>query len=290
MIEAINDIKTQKENFTKFYEDFRDILKREQQMDLELYNLNYTDNITIDTDNLLNLLVFNGLKLKAGLDTYFDGSINGVFDIASSNLLKQSLNYFYSDISSFRDTEKEKKIKENFTLIPIALICVAVLFAALIIGFIYIVYKIYSNEIYFLEKLINFNSPNFDGYLKSLEDIKKRLRLENEEDEEKDEDMEMESKRATKKDEEEENNKKKKKINEKNIKKSSNERKAKIDKNYLNEIISRKNDILKEIRKKNYLEYNMDYKFLNLIKIVLVYKALKNKNKFIIIKQYDTYN
>jgi hypothetical protein len=85
-------------------------------------------------------------------------------------------------------------------------------------------------------------------------------------------------------------NKKKKKINEKNIKKSSNERKAKIDKNYLNEIILRKNDILKEIRKKNYLEYNMDYKFLNLIKIVLVYKALKNKNKFIIIKQYDTYN
>ena len=226
MIEAINDIKTQKENFTKFYEDFRDILKREQQMDLELYNLNFTDNITIDTDNLLNLLVFNGLKLKAGLDTYFDGSINGVFDIASSNLLKQSLNYFYSDISSFRDTDKEKKIQENFTLIPIALICVAILFAALIIGFIYIVYKIYSNEIYFLEKLINFNSPNFEGYLKSLEDIKKKLRLENEEDEEKDEDMEIESKRATKKDlEEEENNKKKKKVS--NEKETENKRKKK---------------------------------------------------------------
>jgi hypothetical protein len=215
MIEAINDVKTQKENFTKFYEDFRDILKREQQMDLDLYNLDYTDRITIDTDNLLNLLVFNGLKLKAGLDTYFDGSINGVFDIASSNLLKQSLNYFYSDISSFRDKEKEKKIKENFTLVPIALICSAVLFAALIIGFIYIVYKIYSNEIYFLEKLINFNSPNFDGYLKSLEDIKKRLRLESDDDEDKDDDMEMESKKATKKEEEvEEKSKKKKKANE----------------------------------------------------------------------------
>ena len=227
MIEAINDIKTQKENFTKFYEDFRDILKREQQMDLELYNLDYTDNITIDTDNLLNLLVFNGLKLKAGLDTYFDGSINGVYDIASSNLLKQSLNYFYSDISSFRDTEKEKKIKENFTLVPIALICIAVLFAALIIGFIYIIYKIYSNEIYFLEKLINFNSANFDIYLKSLEDIKKKLRLENEEDEDKDEDMEMESKRATKKEEEEENNKKKKKINDE---KENEKKKKKKDK------------------------------------------------------------
>ena len=83
-------------------------------------------------------------------------------------------------------------------------------------------------------------------------------------------------------------NKKKKKINEKNIKKSSNGRKAKIDKNFLNEIISRKNDILKEIRKKNYLEYNMEYKLLNLIKIVLVYKALKNKSKFIILKQCNT--
>ena len=214
MIEAINDIKTQKENFTKFYEDFREILKQTQKMDLDLYNLDYTEKIIIDTDNLLNLLVFNGLKLKSGLDTYFNGTINGVYDIASSNLLKQSLNYFYSNISSFRDIEKEKKIKENFTLIPIALICVAVLFMALIIGFIYIVYKIYSNEIYFLEKLINFNSPNFDGYLKSLEDIKKRLRLENEEDEEKDEDMEMESKKGTKKDEEEEKSKKKKKIND----------------------------------------------------------------------------
>ena len=227
MIEAINDIKTQKENFTKFYEDFRDILKREQQMDLELYNLDYTDNITIDTDNLLNLLVFNGLKLKAGLDTYFDGSINGVYDIASSNLLKQSLNYFYSDISSFRDTDKEKKIKENFTLVPIALICIAVLFCALIIGFIYIAYKIYSNEIYFLEKLINFNSANFDIYLKSLEDIKKKLRLENEEEEEKDEDMEMESKRGTKRDEEEENNIKKKKINDE---KENEKKKKKKDK------------------------------------------------------------
>ena len=123
--------------------------------------------------------------------------------------------YFYSDISSFRDTDKERKIKENFTLIPIALICSAVLFATLIIGFIYIVYKIYSNEIYFLEKLINFNSPNFDGYLKSLEDIKKRLRLESEEDEDKDDDMDIESKKTAKKEEEEEKSKKKKKAEEK---------------------------------------------------------------------------
>ena len=82
-------------------------------------------------------------------------------------------------------------------------------------------------------------------------------------------------------------NKRKKKINGKNIKKSASER-TKIDKNFVNEIISRRNEVLKEIRKKKYLEYNVDYKFLNLIKIALILKARKNKSKFIILKQYDT--
>ena len=215
MEEAIDDIKTQKENFTKFYEDFRDILKIQIKIYLDLYNLNYQDSIDIDTDNLLNLLVFYGLKLKSGLDDYYNKDKNsGVFQIASSNLLRQSLTYFESTYSvSFKDKEKEEKIQKNFTLFPFSLVFVVVMFALIIIGLIYLVYKIYTNEIYFLEKLINFNSQKFEVYLKSLEDIKKRLRLENEEDEEKDEDMEMDSKKETKK-EEEENAKKRKKISE----------------------------------------------------------------------------
>ena len=74
----------------------------------------------------------------------------------------------------------------------------------------------------------------------------------------------------------------------KNLKNSSYGKNAKIDKNFVNEIISRRNEVLKEIRKKKYLEYNVDYKFLNLIKIALILKARKNKSKFIILKQYDT--
>ena len=179
MEEAIDDIKTQKENFTKFYEDFRDILKIQIKIYLDLYNLNYQDSIDIDTDNLLNLLVFYGLKLKSGLNDYFNKDQNsGVFQIASSNLLRQSLTYFESTYSvSFKSEQKEEKIQKNFTLFPFSLVFVVVMFALIIIGLIYLVYKIYTNEIYFLEKLINFNSQNFEVYLKSLEDIKKRLRF-----------------------------------------------------------------------------------------------------------------
>ena len=211
LTKAINDIKTQKENFTDFNEDFRDILKEEQEMNLVLYNLNYTEKILIDTDNLLNLIVFNGLKLKAGLRTYFSGETNGVFDIASSNLLGQSLNYIRSNISSFKGEEKEIKVKDNFKLVPISLICVAVIFVGLILGFVYLVYQIHTLEIYFLEKLINFNSPNFENYLKVLDELKKRLRNEAEADDDKDEDMELgDSKKGSKREEEEEEKKKKK--------------------------------------------------------------------------------
>ena len=176
LVQAIDDVKTQKENFTSFYEDFRDILKQEQIMELVLYNLNYTDEIRIDTDNLLNLLVFNGLKLKAGLFTYFNGTKNGVFDIASSNLLLQSINYINSNISSFKSEQKEEKVHNNFKLLPISLICISIIFITLIIGFVYLVYKIHVIEIYFLEKLINFNTVNFDAYIKMLDELKKRLR------------------------------------------------------------------------------------------------------------------
>ena len=224
LVDAINDIKTQKENFTSFYEDFRDILKQEQEMDLVLYNLDYTDKIKIDTDNLLNLLVFNGLKLKAGLDIYFNGTKNGVYDIASSNLLSQSLNYIYSNISSFRTSEKEAKVHDNFKLLPISLICISITFVALIIGFIYLVYQIHTIEIYFLEKLINFNTFNFDAYLKSLEELKKRLRNENADEESQDEDMDLESKKISKKEEEEkiEIKKKEEKNEQKHRKKKTN--------------------------------------------------------------------
>ena len=46
-------------------------------------------------------------------------------------------------------------------------------------------------EIYFLDKLINFNSTNFETYLKKLDEIKKKLRNDTSEEEEKGEDMNL---------------------------------------------------------------------------------------------------
>ena len=46
-------------------------------------------------------------------------------------------------------------------------------------------------EIYFLERLINFNSTNFENYIKRIDEIKKKLRNDTNEDEEKADDIEF---------------------------------------------------------------------------------------------------
>ena len=46
-------------------------------------------------------------------------------------------------------------------------------------------------EIYFLDKLINFNSTDFENYLKKLDEIKKKLRNDTTEEEDKGDDMNL---------------------------------------------------------------------------------------------------
>ena len=67
-----------------------------------------------------------------------------------------------------------------------------VIFIILFIGvFFNFIYYLYTYEIYFVEKLIDFNNPKFEAYIKQLEEIKKKLRNENEEDDDEDKEDEL---------------------------------------------------------------------------------------------------
>ena len=205
---CITDIKVEKENGSYFYEDFKNIIGLSKKISLKLYNLTTTDSLTIDIDNLLNLLISNGLKLNANLDTYYETPYN-IYDVNSQNLLIQSIDYINDQsVSGFDDSEKKTKIKKNFTIIPISLICISVLFVVLTICFGLLIFRLNDMEKFFLDKLIKFRSNNFDAYLKRLEDLKKKLRNDSGEDEEKvngEMDLnEMGSKKGSKKDDDEE--------------------------------------------------------------------------------------
>jgi hypothetical protein len=208
---CIKDIKTVKENSSLFYNDFKEILAKTRTINLELFNLSYTDELTIDVDNLLNLLIANGLKLNANLGLFFD-TTNNIYDVNVENLLIQSKDYIQSEeIDGFNQAQKKDKINSQFYLIPIPLICIIVVFILIVIAFGYLIFRLNDMEKFFLDKLIKFRSPNFDIYLKRLEDLKKKLRNDTGEEEEKGNgDLEMGdmSKKNSKKDDDEKKKKK----------------------------------------------------------------------------------
>jgi hypothetical protein len=93
---CILDIKTEKENASYFYEDFKNILGQTKEIKLILFNLSTTDDLTIDVDNLLNLLISNGLKLNANLELYYARNAErnyNIYDANSQNILVQGLDY-----------------------------------------------------------------------------------------------------------------------------------------------------------------------------------------------------
>ena len=105
----------------------------------------------------------------------------------SSYYLERDISYYINDntVSGFDDSQKKKNINDQFSPVPICLIIDCVIFAILIFGFGWLIFQLYQMETLYLAKLIQFHSVPFEGYLKKLEDLKKKLRNDNGEDDDK---------------------------------------------------------------------------------------------------------
>ena len=169
-----------------FYdEDYKKIISLSKVIDIYVYNLNFTNEITIDTSNLLLFILSNGLRLKSELKTYLNDITNHNLEVFEENLLNCSFGFINDfNIVGLRNEIKLKYLKQRrFQPNHIYLIINISIFGLLNFLFGYILLKIYKIEKYFLKKLIWYHSNNFDNYLKYLEDLKKKLRSDSGEDE-----------------------------------------------------------------------------------------------------------
>jgi len=183
---CVTDIKYEKENSTNFFDDFKNILNSEKE--ISLYLLNFTDKnkIKIDVENNLNLIVSYGLKLNSNIPDYYKNPYS-VLDIISKNIMEQSLLYIQDEkIRGFNDTQKAANLQSSYiSPVNTLLFIEAGLCSIIIIFFVIFIVRLYKLENFYLRKLIQFKNSPFDLYLKSLEDIKKKLRNDNEEEEDK---------------------------------------------------------------------------------------------------------
>ena len=191
MEKCINNINNVKNSFFTFDEDFQEIILKRRPLYIEIYNTNATQLLNLDVNDYLNFIISKGIKLIGSYENYLN--FYGIDKINMENLIHQSYEYFNSDIEGFLGDEKLSKVNGKFQNNYLTIIIGTILCIILLAIFSYFIFDFNQLEIFFLDKLINFSSPNFENYLKNLEDLKKKLKnYKNEEEENNIDEMEME--------------------------------------------------------------------------------------------------
>jgi len=79
-----------------------------------VYNLNFSNEITIDTPNLLQFILSNGLRLKSELKTYLNDTTNKNLEVFEENLLNCSFGFINDfNIVGLRNEIKLKYLRER---------------------------------------------------------------------------------------------------------------------------------------------------------------------------------
>ena len=185
---CLNTIKNSSNELVYFDVEYKNIIFVPKDYKIYVYTLNYTQMITMNTHNLLNYILSNGLRVIANIESYFENKENLTLDVYEENLLNCSFHYIHdNDIKDFRTQIKKNKLNQKRFNPDYIYYVLNLIFYVIICGvFVYFIFKIYSIEKYFILKLIWYSTPNFNNYLKYLTELKNKLRNEpDEEDEDK---------------------------------------------------------------------------------------------------------
>ena len=227
IIETTDYLLIGKNETNYFYEEYNEILEKKYDIELRVYGSEEKEKYQYNMDNLITFFINSGIKILEKYASFsqsiiktkeqIDPLVYGVNELL--DLIDQTYQYYYSDLNGFKGEEKTKKINKIYNDFHYIFIVNASLTIIIFIIFLMYILHIHNIEIYFLEKLINFNTPNFEAFLNKLNELKKKFRNESNEDEDK-EDIEndFDSKMNSKNEEENEKNENQKEISQKNLK------------------------------------------------------------------------
>ena len=194
-IQRIEDLRDYIPELEKYYDE---ILNKNNAISIYVYKAEKPIASNFTLDNILDKIINNGIKLMDQFNLFMSSDCQdipkelGLKELNLYNLIEVTYYLYQQDLEIYKNENDEKnKAREAKFFFPYSL-----LFASLIlicILFVYISYTIslHNIEIEFLSKLINFNSVDFDNYIKKLDEIKKRLRNESNDEEGKEDDMDF---------------------------------------------------------------------------------------------------
>ena len=189
IIQCLNDIENQKKEVYLFENDFLNIIGQKRVISMQNPSLGIINYLNLDLTNWLNVIIASGMKLYSSLDDFLSMTPNvqmyKLYLTYLDNSLDNSFNFFYSNYSGFSGEEKEKRCNKVSNISPVNLIVISILSFIILAIIGYYALKINNIEIFYLERLINFNSNSFEEYLKRLDELKRKFRDDNNEEEDK---------------------------------------------------------------------------------------------------------
>ena len=247
----IINLKEGKDSLSTFDKDFQDVILKRRNITVTIYNTEATDVLQLDVNDNLNFIVTKGIRLVGTFKNNL--KYEGNEQINMENLIRQTSEYFQWGVSRYKGEEKRQKVNSKFGSDYLTIIIGTILCVCLLGIFTYFVIKLNQLEIFFLDKLINFNSPNFEVYLKNLEDLKKKLKnYKNDEDENNIEEMELEMEEKP----DEDSKKKNSKNQEEKKKKVKKTKEGEDNKKFNQKKGSKQNKLqLQRIRKKKVMSF-----------------------------------
>ncbi len=179
---SINNIFELTKNNNNFDDDYYSIFSDYSEILINNpYNsINQTINIT--NFQIIQLIISNNLKFNYNIDDYLSKIESEViYDCLNANIINLNKFYLHFYFDGFNDKEIHSKISSKFGNFSWTLILVCILIAVIVILFSYIIYVLNYYEKFFLRKIINLNTKEFEDYLKHFEELKYKLKnLENE--------------------------------------------------------------------------------------------------------------
>ena len=198
-----------KETTSIIDEKYSDIFNRKYEVNIYIYKFDQNEKLNYTLDNFFAYIINNGIKLMDQFDYFINNNceeISKELGLNESNLknLIETTYYLYSlDIDLYKNKEEEKKKADEYkNYFPFSFLFFSLTLILILIIYIYYIISFQNIEIGFLDRLINFNSNDFDSYIKKLEEIKKKLRNDTSEEEVKEDDIEFNDLDTKKKEEE----------------------------------------------------------------------------------------
>lgn len=186
---SINNIFNLLRSNDNFHQDYNELFSKYLEMSINNPFAQEQKQFNITNSQIINLLLVNCLKLVYNLEIYVNSNINDthmitqqVYDTLVTNILLHSNSYLSFEFDGFDIDQMKEKINNNFYVMPFP-IALSIIFSFFtIVVYIYVIYNMNNYEIFFLKKIINLNSKEFEDYLKKFEELK--IKLKNYSDEE----------------------------------------------------------------------------------------------------------